>query len=266
MTTSLGLWREKIATYFKEPKTRTGITVNLIILGLILLSCAIFVAETFPIPDSVRTWLDVTDTSILFIFALEYLIRLWAAPSKTKFIFSIYSLIDLLAIVPLVVGFLDLRYLRIFRWFRILRIIRFFEFELSFFHIQTEDGIIITRILLTLFSIIFVYSGLIYQVEHQANPDAFKTFLDALYFSVVTMTTVGFGDVTPLSETGRLLTILMIGTGVLFIPWQLSDLAKQLLKTSSKVDLNCSGCGLTAHDADANFCKICGSQLDKSPQ
>ena len=99
MTTSLGLWREKIATYFKEPKTRTGITVNLIILWLILLSCAIFVAQTFPIPDSVRTWLNVTDTSILFIFALEYLIRLWAAPSKAKFIFSIYSLIDLLAIV-----------------------------------------------------------------------------------------------------------------------------------------------------------------------
>ena len=75
------------------------------------------------------------------------------------------------------------------------------------------------------------------------------------------MTTVGFGDVTPTSEGGRLLTVLMILTGIVLIPWQLGDLIKQLLKTANQVEKACSGCGLPFHDTDAQFCKICGTQL-----
>jgi voltage-gated potassium channel len=114
-----------------------------------------------------------------------------------------------------------------------------------------------------LFTIVFVYSGLIYQVEHRVNAEDFGTFLDAFYFSVVTMTTVGFGDVTPTSEAGRLMTVLMILTGIALIPWQLGDLIKQLLKTANQVEKACSGCSLPFHDADAQFCKICGSKLNK---
>jgi voltage-gated potassium channel len=78
------------------------------------------------------------------------------------------------------------------------------------------------------------------------------------------MTTVGFGDVTPISEAGRLLTVLMILTGIAVIPWQLGDLIKQLLKTSNQVETPCSVCGLPFHDQDAQFCKICGTKLEKN--
>jgi voltage-gated potassium channel len=101
---------------------------------------------------------------------------------------------------------------------------------------------------------------LIYQVEHPVNPDQFSTFLDAIYFSVATMTTVGFGDITPISEVGRLLTVLMILTGIALIPWQLGDLIKQLVKTSKQIEIRCD-CGLAAHDADARYCKACGNGL-----
>ena len=77
------------------------------------------------------------------------------------------------------------------------------------------------------------------------------------------MTTVGFGDITPLSDQGRALTLLMILTGVTFIPWQISDLIKQLLKTSSKVEKKCYDCGLSWHEADAKYCKNCGVQLEE---
>jgi voltage-gated potassium channel len=82
-----------------------------------------------------------------------------------------------------------------------------------------------------------------------------------MYFSVATMTTVGFGDITPISEAGRLLTILMIWSGIALIPWQIGDLIRRLVKTINKVETPCPSCGLTFHDADAQFCRSCGTQL-----
>lgn len=255
---------KKVAYYLEDFDTPIGLAIDLIILVLILLSLGIFIAETYPLSPTIRSYLTGADIVVLCIFSLEYLIRFLGAESKVKFFFSLFSFIDLLAILPLLFGWSDMRFLRIFRWFRLLRVIRFLEFEVFIFRIKTEDGIILTRILLTLFSIIFIYSGLIYQVEHEINPDGLSNFFDSLYFCVVTITTVGFGDITPLSEQGRALTLLMIMTGVAFIPWQINDLVKQLVKTANQVQKECSSCGLYWHDADANHCKICGGKLKNS--
>jgi len=257
------LLRRKIALYLEDIETPAGRAVNLFILGLILLSSAIFVAQTYAIPDSVRTVIDVIDRLIGVIFVTEYIIRFLCADDKIKFFIRPFSILDLMAILPFVLRLTNIQYIRMFRWFRILRLIRFIDLKIYFLHINSEDGVIFARILFTLFTIIFVYSGLIYQVEHPVNTEAFETFLDAFYFSVVTMTTVGFGDVTPISEVGRLLTVLMILTGIAVIPWQLGDLIKQLLKTANEVEKACSGCGLPFHDKDAQFCKICGTKLGK---
>lgn len=259
---------QKLAFYLDDTETPVGRAVNWIITGLVLLSSAIFVIQTYSIPLSIRLTLDVINTVILICFALEYLLRFFYAEHKLKYFFSFYSLLDLFVILPFFIGAFDVSFLRILRWFRILRLLRFIE-QKNLWGIDTEDGIIITRILFTLFAIIFVYSGLIYQVEHSVNPEAFRTFFDAFYFSVVTMTTVGFGDVIPVSAGGRLMTVLMILTGIALIPWQLGDLIKHLVKTADTDEkhkkIRCSGCGLLLHDADANYCKICGTPLeDKS--
>jgi voltage-gated potassium channel len=258
-------FRSKIAFYLEDVTTAIGLTVNLIILVLILVSLGIYVAQTYPLSSSLQVWLRHLDLGILSLFSLEYLIRFWCAESKLSFVFNIFSILDVLSILPLFFGFFDIRFFRIFRWFRILRVIRFFGSDVSLFRIQTSDQIVFTRILLTLFSIIFVYAGLIYQIEHPINPQVFRTFFDAFYFAVVTMTTVGFGDVTPLSDSGKLVTVLMILTGVLLIPLQISDLTKQLLKSGTQIDYPCAACGLLRHDLDANFCKNCGAKLLKSP-
>ncbi len=256
--------RRKIAYYLEDIETPIGRAINLFLLGLILLSSAIFVAQTYPIPDSARNIIDTIDRLIGIIFVTEYIIRFLCADDKIKFFFRPFSLLDLIAILPFILRLTNIQFIRMFRWFRILRLIRFINLKISFLRISSEDGIIFARILFTLFIIIFIYSGLIYQVEHRVNAEAFGTFLDAFYFSVVTMTTVGFGDVTPISEGGRLLTVLMIWTGIALIPWQLGDLIKQLLKTANQVENACSACGLPFHDKDAQFCKICGTKLEKS--
>lgn len=253
--------RKKVAFYLEDTRTTIGLWFNLIILGLILLSSAIFVAETYSLPEQVKNGLKITDLIILIVFAIEYCLRFWSASNKSKFFFSFFSFIDLIAILPLIFGFIDIRFIRVFRWFRILRIFRFWQFETKLFGIKAQDSIVFARIFITLFSLIFVYAGLIYQVEHRVNSVGLENFFDAFYFVVVTMTTVGYGDVTPLSPAGRAMTVLMIFTGVLFIPWQLSELIGVVVKTATSVEEKCDNCGLSRHDPDAIFCKQCGAKL-----
>lgn len=256
--------RKTIRFYLDDIETPIGRAINLTITALVLLSSSFFVAETYPIPATARQLLNDVDASILIVFVMEYVLRLWCAENPLRYFFSLYSLIDLVAILPFFLGTNDIRFIRIFRWFRILRLIRFLEGQTTFGYVSSQDGAIVTRILFTLFAIVFVYSGLIYQVEHPVNSERYRTFLDAVYFSVATMSTVGFGDVTPISEMGRLLTVLMIVTGIVLIPWQLGDLIKRLVKTSNQREFPCPTCELTIHDIDAHFCKNCGTKLEGS--
>jgi voltage-gated potassium channel len=253
---------DKISLYLEDIENPIGKIVNLFITWLVLVSTGIFIAETYPISIELRSLIGKIDIIILSIFAIEYLLRLMVAPSKLKYIFSFYSLIDLIAILPVLTGITDVSFIRILRWFRILRLLRFVEGKAVLGNLDREDSSIVTRILFTIFSIIFIYSGLIYQVEHPVNPREFGTFFDAVYFSVVTMTTVGFGDITPTSDAGKLMTVLMILTGIALIPWQLGDLIKQVAKSGNKVNLACNKCQLSSHDLDASFCKRCGTQLN----
>lgn len=258
--------REKIAFYLEDIESPLGRGINLFITGLVLVSSAIFVVETYRIPVSLRQPLNVLEDGILVIFVIEYLLRFWVAEQRIKYLLGLYSIVDLLAIVPFLLGSTNIGFLRIFRWFRILRLIRFVEGGTIFGYISSEDSVILTRIFFTLFSIIFVYSGLIYQVEHPLNSQEFGTFLDAVYFSVSTITTAGLGDITPNSQMGRLLTVLMLLTGVVLIPWQLGDLIKRLVKTADQVQISCPACGLLSHDSNAQFCKVCGASLHPLPE
>jgi voltage-gated potassium channel len=252
---------DKISLYLEDIEHPIGRIVNLFITGLVLVSTGIFVAETYPLSPDLRSIIGKVDLIILLIFAVEYLLRLIAAPDKLKYIFSFYALIDLIAILPVLTGVTDVSFIRILRWFRILRLLRFIEGKALLGNLDREDSSIVTRILFTIFSIIFIYSGLIYQVEHPVNPKDFGTFFDAVYFAVVTMTTVGFGDITPISDAGKLMTVLMILTGIALIPWQLGDLIKQVAKSDNKKNIVCPNCQLSSHDLDANFCKCCGVKL-----
>ena len=168
---------------------------------------------------------------------------------------------NLVAILPLLLSAVDIRPLPLIRWLRILRLSRFFEKKTWFGRLIGSQGLIFGRILFTLFSIIFIYAGAIYQAEHNTNPGSFGTFLDAVYFAVVTMTTVGFGDITPVSEAGRGLTIAMILTGIALIPTQVGNLIRQFTKVQNSVRVVCSHCDLLGHEADAQYCRRCGNAL-----
>ncbi|WP_081972709.1 ion transporter [Leptolyngbya sp. KIOST-1] len=260
-----GQLRDRLRNELNTTDTLAGRLINGAIVLLIFLSAVIFVLKTYPISPTLDSWLNRLDWLIVLAFTLEYGLRLWVAPRPWHYAFSLYGLIDFIAILPSWIGIFDIRFLRFFRSLRILRLVHIFNNRLWFGQVTSADSLILIRILLTLGTIIFIYSGLIFQVESSSHPETFGTFLDAVYFAVVTMTTVGYGDVTPVSEAGRGLTVMMILTGIALIPTQISRLIRQLSKVSRSQHLPCPGCGLTLHDGDAQFCKHCGTLLGPEP-
>ena len=257
--------KEYISKHFDNINTLSGEIIDIIIIFLILSSSAIFIVLTFPISDSLESILKIIDAIIIILFTSEYLLRFWLAERKTKHFFSIFSMIDLIVILPFYLGFLtDLGFLVILRTFRILRLIRFIKGRRVIPRTENEDVYVLVNIMFTVFSIIFVFSGLFYFTEHELNPEMISTFFDAIYYSVVTMSTVGFGDITPISSAGRLVTITMIMSGIILIPWQIGVFLKRVVRTASKVHVECKSCGLQHHDKDASHCKDCGHILYNS--
>ena len=253
--------KQRINFYFDDLTTPMGKTFDLVIIALIFLVCIIFVIKTYNIPEGLLETVNLIEKIIIVILIIEYLLRFWVAERKLKFFFNIYSLIDLAAILPIFFAQQYFQVIRVFRTLRILRMIRFLEDRHFFFGSIKAVHLIIFRIIYIMFAIVFVSSGLIFYTEHVINPENFRTFFDGVYFSIVTITTVGFGDITPLSDYGRVITILIIISGILFIPWQVRNLIAHLIFSINKTSLTCEECGLEYHDRDAVHCKRCGSKI-----
>jgi voltage-gated potassium channel len=225
-------FKERINFYFEDIETSMGMAFDLVVISLVVLVSAIFVIETYNISSAFRQILDLAEAIIVSIFVLEYLLRFWVAKNKIRHFFSVYSLIDLLAILPFFFA-AHLEFLRMFRAFRFLRILRFYRSHQIIGHLTNKDVFITSRLFFTLFTIIFVSAGFLYPLEHSANPEKFSNFFDAFYFSFIAMTTVGFGDIVPVTDAGRVITILMISSGFIFIPWQLGEFIRRIIRSSS---------------------------------
>ena len=254
-------FKERINFYFEDLTTPLGKAFDLVVILLIFLICGLFVLETFDLPDGTRRIVEELEILITSVFVIEYLLRLWVAKNKLTHFFHLYSLIDLAAIIPLFFAQQHFQVIRVFRVLRIMRLLRFLDNRHFFFGSIKPVHLVIARIIYIMITIVFVSAGLIFYAEHKINPDKFATFFDGIYFSVVTLTTVGFGDITPVSDYGRVITLLIIVSGIVFIPWQVRSLIAHSINSISKVSLACEECGLGYHDRDATHCKHCGSKI-----
>ncbi|BAY83330.1 ion transport protein [Calothrix parasitica NIES-267] len=231
--------RENINFFLNDLDTPITRVINRIIIGLIIIWSGILVAATYQIPDNINLIIDVINITILLIFVVEYHFRfyLWIVNSTIKDENTYYLILDLIAILPYSLAAINPILIYWLGWLRILKLLRFIHKQFLFIRIP-DEALIFSRLVYTFFAIIFIFSGVIYQVEHPNN-ELFSSFIDTVYFSIVTITTVGFGDVTPNSELGRFLTILMILFGSVLILPQVGDSIKQLIQSANKVSDSC---------------------------
>ena len=252
-------FRERLRFWFDDVKTPMGKGVDIFLIIVNVIACVVFVFEPVPSKEE-QSLLKIIEIVLFIIFASEYILRIWVAKKPLKYIFSLMGFIDILSFLPSMFATGDFRFLRIFRVFRIFRFARFFENHVFFFGEIKKIHLHVSRILFSLFSLVFVASGLIYNIENQFHPDKFESFFDAIYFSLVTITTVGFGDFVPESYYGRLVTIFIILLGIIILPWQIGLLIKELLSMDRRYTV-CEHCGLKYHDADASYCRHCGHPI-----
>jgi voltage-gated potassium channel len=257
-----GSLREKIQFYLIDCKTIPGKLIDAFIIFLNILVCVLFVIDTYSISETAGNFIWNLEVIIIIFFIIEYAARLYGARSRIKHIFNIFSLIDLVAILPIfsflfLPSPLKIGFIRIIRVLRIFRFLRFTKDPVFFFGNISIHLLKVIRLLFTILLIFFISSGLVWFAEHEVNGQI-KNFGDAFYFSVVSLTTVGFGDITPISEGGRWVTVLMILSGIILIPWQVGQIVKEWLGFEAKREVICPQCGLKYHDKDASHCKACG--------
>lgn len=199
--------------------------LDLFVETLIVLSLVAYSVETLPdLPPDLSDWLKAFETFSVAVFSIEYVVRVYFASPKRSYIFSFFGLMDLLSILPYYAGLsVDLRSIRLFRILRLIRIFKLVRYSAAArrFHV----ALVIAKEELVLFfcvTLILLYVSAvgIYHFENEAQPDKFASVFHSLWWSVTTLTTVGYGDAYPITVGGRIFTfiILMIGLGVISIP------------------------------------------------
>ncbi len=217
--------KNSLTNLLDDVGSRQGSIFAIVIQCLIIASLVTFSIETIPdLSAFTKEILSYFESTIVIIFTVEYLLRLFVARRKLSFIFSFYGIIDFLAILPYYIFTgVDLRTVRIFRLlrlFRILKLVRYNKAISRFYRalmIAKEELILFSIVALVL---LFLSAVGIYYFENTVQPEQFKSIPHSLWWAVVTLTTVGYGDIYPVTAGGRIFTffVLMLGLGVVAVP------------------------------------------------
>lgn len=264
-------WRHRLHEVIYESNTRAGKTFDIVLLLAIIASILVVMM------DSVA-WLNQRYGPLFFVlewvftglFTLEYLLRLISIRRPLRFVLSPLGLIDLLAIIPSFLSFflagaqalLVLRALRLLRIFRIFKLTRFLT-EMDFLSGAIRASIRkISIFMLAVISLIIILGSVMYLVEGRQN--GFSSIPDSIYWAVVTVTTVGYGDIAPVTPLGKFIASIMmlIGYGIIAVP---TGIITSAFTMKSMQDAHgsetCPACGREGHDQNARHCKWCGARL-----
>ncbi|MGR3854075.1 MULTISPECIES: ion transporter [Chryseobacterium] len=262
------LWKRFLYRIIYRSDTKLGKLFDIILLSLILASTAIIMMESVPKLDKRfhYTFL-ILEWIISIFFTMEYSMRIAVVKNKRNYIFSFFGIIDFLALVPFFLSFFFpiTKYFLIFRMLRMLRIFRIFNL-LDFMN----DGYFIVRALknssrkiyiFLLFLIIFsvIVGSLMFMVE--GGRPGFETIPQSIYWAVVTVTTVGYGDVSPITPLGKFFAVILMLAGYSIIAVPTGIVTAEMRNKRQNLEMVCERCGNDDIDDDARYCKKCGKKL-----
>ena len=209
----------------EETDTRAGVAFDVVIQLMIVTSLVSFAIGTIPdMSPAVDYWLGNIEIVTVAIFTAEYLLRIYVASHRWRFIFSFYGLVDLIAVLPFYIASgIDLRSIRVFRFLRLFRLLKLARYSRAIQRFQDAFAIAKEEIVLffgAAFTVIYVAAVGIYYFENPVQPQAFKSVIHSLWWAVVTLTTVGYGDMYPVTVGGKIFTffVLLAGLSIVSVP------------------------------------------------
>ena len=264
--------KNKIFVLIFGTDTRAGRKFDVILLWMIIVSVIIVVLESVSTLHEAHKHLFITtEWFFTIIFTLEYLLRIYSSPRPLKYMTSFFGIVDLLAILPTYMGLifdhttflLTIRALRLLRMFRVFKLGRYLKeagilvraLQQSFRKIVIFFGAVLTLVL--------ILGSMLYLIEGEEN--GFTSIPQSIYWAIVTITTVGYGDIAPATVLGKILASVAMLTGYSIIAVPTGIITLEMGKAAKSGPItrqdSCKQCGHNPHDEDASFCKICGTKL-----
>ena len=268
--------REKLHEVIFEADTKNGKLFDIVLLIAILASVIIVILESVPeYNDKYGLFFKITEWAFTIFFTIEYILRLYAVYKPMKYATSFFGVIDLLSILPTYLSliFAGTQSLMIVRGLRLLRVFRIFKLA----NFLVEGQIIVTALrasrakisVFVIFILIMVsiFGSVMYLVEGSQNPQ-FDSIPRSIYWAIVTLTTVGYGDISPITSFGQFIAAIIMISGYAIIAVPTGIVTAEVMDAASKMTNNissqtCRFCSQEGHDNDAVHCKYCGEILNE---
>jgi len=266
---AIGL-RARLHEIIFEADTRAGRAFDMSVLVLIFASVLTVMLDSVADIERVHgPLLRTLEWGFTVLFTVEYLLRLACVRRPLAYATSFYGLVDLIAILPSYLGLLFpgseyllvIRLLRVLRIFRILKLADYFHASEILAAALRASQVKIRVFLLVVCTLAVVAGSLMYLVEGPEN--GFSSIPQSIYWTVVTLTTVGYGDITPKTVPGQMIAtvIMILGYGIIAVPTGIVTVEMANLRHQSISTQACPACGIVEHDHDARYCKRCGAAL-----
>ena len=266
-----GTWRNRLHNVIYESNTAAGKLFDIALLILIVASIVVVMLDSISnYNQQYGNFFDELEWAFTVLFTIEYILRLISIKKPVRYVFSFLGLVDLLAIIPsyLSIFFPGANSLLVLRALRLLRIFRIFKLT----HFLSEADFLksaiiaslkkISVFMLVVFSLVIIMGSVMYLVEQGQN--GFSSIPESVYWAIVTITTVGYGDISPVTAPGKFIAslIMLIGYGIIAVPTGIITTEMTMAARRRRYGHEtCPGCGREGHDSDAKFCKICGTSL-----
>jgi len=261
-------WRLKLHEIIFEADTPEGKAFDIILLILIVLSVLVVLIDSVAsIHLHYGRLLLYAEWIFTILFSIEYVLRIISTKQPSKYIFSFYGIIDLLAILPtylslIIVGsqyMIVIRMLRLLRVFRVLKLARYVGASAVLMIALKNSRHKIVVFLEVVITIVVIVGSLMYLIEGPEN--GFKSIPQSIYWAIVTLTTVGYGDIAPQTVIGQTLAsvVMIIGYAIIAVPTGI--ISVEIAKAGNTNTQVCQNCQCDTHDDDALYCKECGEKL-----